>query len=130
VAFTWNGERADNYDIYVKQIGSENNPPMRLTKNPAPEIFPAWSPDDKWIAFVRRQPQQNNSVIMLIPPLGGPERKLTEISVAYNLTLSWTPDAKWLVYCTQDSPNERNWRAPTADNICDQVHWHGQRCVG
>jgi serine/threonine protein kinase len=48
VAFAWNGEQADNRDIYVKQIGSAG-PPMRLTPSTAAEASPAWSPDDRWI---------------------------------------------------------------------------------
>jgi eukaryotic-like serine/threonine-protein kinase len=43
VAFTWKGEKADNYDIYVKLIGAGS--PLRLTTSPEPEYCPAWSPD-------------------------------------------------------------------------------------
>ena len=82
MAFVWNGEKEDNYDIYVKQIGSAG-PPMRLTTSPAAESSPAWSPDDRWIAFMRRQ--QGNVAVMLIPPLGGPERKLTEMIGAWEV---------------------------------------------
>ena len=98
VAFTWNGEKEDNFDIYVKQIGSTGTP-MRLTTSPAEEFSPAWSPDDRWIAFVRQQ--QGNVAIMLIPPLGGQERKLTEMISAAGLC--WTPDAKWLAFSERDS---------------------------
>lgn len=38
---------------------------------------------------------------MLIPPLGGPERKLTEMRVIRGV--SWTPDAKWLAFSGPDS---------------------------
>jgi Tol biopolymer transport system component len=33
VAFDWDGEKQDNRDIYVKQVGVE--PPYRLTNDPA-----------------------------------------------------------------------------------------------
>ena len=42
VAFSWNGEKQDNYDIYVKQIGSTE--PDRLTTDPAEDVSPAFSP--------------------------------------------------------------------------------------
>ncbi len=105
VAFSWNGEKEDNYDIYVKQIGG-SGPPVRLTTDPAAEYCPAWSPDDRWIAFVRQQP--DNVAIMLMPSLGGPQRKLTEIAQMgdlwlFPLQLSWTPDAKWLAFSAGDS---------------------------
>lgn len=66
VAFSWNGEKADNRDIYVKMIGSSEL--HRLTTDPAPDSFPAWSPDGRRIAFVRR------GAIHSISPLGGPDR--------------------------------------------------------
>ena len=94
VAFCWNGERQDNFDIYVKLIGL--GPPVRLTKDPAADISPAWSPDGRWIAFFR-----NNAGLFLIPALGGQERKLVEIKQTngYSLgaCLSWFPDSRWIV---------------------------------
>jgi Tol biopolymer transport system component len=99
VAFGWNGDKEDNFDIYLKQIGGSGTP-LRLTTDPAWEGYPAWSPDDHWIAFERQQ--KDNSAVLLIPSLGGPERKLTEIARASYL--SWTPDAKWLAFGAQDSP--------------------------
>ena len=41
LAFAWDGEKQDNGDIYVKQIGLE--PPYRLTNDPAMDYSPAWS---------------------------------------------------------------------------------------
>jgi len=99
VAFRWNGDKEDNYDIYVKQIGGSGTP-VRLTTDPAVDSNPAWSPDDRSIAFVRQQTA--NVAILLIPSVGGPERKLTEIARVSQL--SWTPDAKWLAFSEQDSP--------------------------
>jgi serine/threonine protein kinase len=99
VAFVWNGEKQDNFDIYVKRIGG-SGPPVRLTTDPAPEFGPAWSPDDHWIAFERQQ--KGNVAVLLMPSEGGPGRKLTGIAAAS--VLSWTPDAKWLAFSQQDSP--------------------------
>jgi hypothetical protein len=42
VAFAWEGETQDNFDIYVKQVGG--GPPFRLTSDPAPDISPAGRP--------------------------------------------------------------------------------------
>lgn len=75
VAFAWDGERGDNFDIYVKLV--EAGTPHRLTTHPAHDAFPAWSPDRSLIAF--RRHTQESSAIYLIPSLSGPERKLAEI---------------------------------------------------
>jgi serine/threonine protein kinase len=99
VAFVWNGEKQDNWDIYVKQIGVE--PPYRLTNDPAADFSPTWSPDGRLIAFVRDLPP-GKTAIMVIPQRGGSERILAEINgslrvLPYDQLLSWTPDSKWLV---------------------------------
>ena len=43
VAFSWNGEKQDNADIYIKLIGSPNY--VRLTTDPADDIrlFAGWT---------------------------------------------------------------------------------------
>ncbi|MGC2185531.1 MAG: protein kinase [Terriglobales bacterium] len=52
IAFTWDGEKRENADIYVKLIGT-SSPPLRLTTDPAADFSPAWSPDGRFIAFLR-----------------------------------------------------------------------------
>jgi len=61
VAFTWNGEKQDNLDIYVKLIGTAG-PPLRLTSNPAPDFSPAWSPDGRFVAFLRLGPDGTSAL--------------------------------------------------------------------
>ena len=102
VAFAWNGEKQDNWDIYVKQIGVE--PPYRLTNDPAVDYSPAWSPDGRLIAFLR-DVSPGKTAIMLIPQRGGSERTLAEVNgsleyVSDGPFLSWTPDSKWLIGAT------------------------------
>jgi hypothetical protein len=99
VAFSWNGEKQDNFDIYVKLIGTD---PLRLTTNRAADSSPTWSPDGRWIAFVRTQ--RDRYSICLISPLGGPEvelvqaRLLDESLALGQRKLAWSPDSKWLAY--------------------------------
>jgi Tol biopolymer transport system component len=100
VAFAWDGEKQDNWDIYVKQIGVE--PPFRLTNDPAMDYSPTWSPDGRFIAFLR-EISLDKSAIVLAPQRGGQERVLGEINAVlggwsfYGPYLSWTPDSKWLI---------------------------------
>ncbi|MCC6365603.1 MAG: PD40 domain-containing protein [Bryobacterales bacterium] len=95
-AFTWNGPASNNSDIYVQTAGSSE--PRRLTDHPDMDFSPAWSPDGKWIAFLRRTSTFETSA-RLIPGSGGPERKLGDLSLDLWLDatqLSWSPDGKWL----------------------------------
>ena len=90
VAFDWNSETEDNYDIYVKLVGETNA--LRLTTDPATEWGAAWSPDGKRIAFRRNQPGAPG--IWLVSPLGGAAQKLAELRTAGQMF--WSPDGKWL----------------------------------
>jgi len=98
VVFAWDGPRGGSHSLYVKLIGS--NDLLRLTSNAADEISPAWAPDGKRIAFVRSLGHGKRAV-MLISPLGGSERKLTEVSLddfgpEGHTVLAWTPDGRYL----------------------------------
>src|SRR2546422_6537024 len=96
IAFVWNGEKEDNSDIYVKQIGAER--PLRLTTNPASDTDPIWSPDGRYVAFLRQSAE--NGGVFLVPSLGGAERKLADVfpyrPVVIGNTLSYSPDGKLL----------------------------------
>jgi Tol biopolymer transport system component/serine/threonine protein kinase len=113
VAFAWNGEKQDNFDIYVKLIGA-SGPPLRLTTDPASDTYPAWSPDGRQIAF-RRTPRGGDDAtqyfaslspsgtVMVMPALGGPERKVADVPKSRCPSLSWTPDGQWLATPAIDS---------------------------
>ena len=107
VVFTWTGDRQNNQDIYVQMIGQRST--LRLTTDPRNDYNPVWSPDGRWIAFLRSEPPAPTGLrrreLRLIPPLGGVERKLADIQsqdfagrlfgdAAY---LAWSPDSTALI---------------------------------
>jgi Tol biopolymer transport system component len=96
VAFAWDGENGDNWDVYLKVIGSEKS--LRLTTDPSTDSSPAWSPDGRQLAFVRFSRKQR--AVLAIPALGGPERTLytaeDRVAVPRHHPLAWTPDGKFL----------------------------------
>jgi len=97
-AFAWNGGAEDHTSIYVQAIGSAE--PKRLTTHVSPDFSPAWSPDGKVIAFLRRLAHQQIE-LLLIPSLGGVERKLADVKEQHYMDapgLSWSPDSKWLAF--------------------------------
>jgi len=109
VAFSWNGDRQDNADIYIKLIGPAT--PLRLTTDPRYDALPSWSPDGRWIAFLRLT-DDNKASLLLIAPTGGPERLLAEnldlmeSAPVRRETLSWSPDGKWIAVPIKGSPME------------------------
>jgi Tol biopolymer transport system component/DNA-binding winged helix-turn-helix (wHTH) protein len=98
VAFSWNGEKQDNFDIYIKLIDS--SAPHRLTTDLAEDVSPAWSPDGRTLAFLRWMGHGRNE-LRLIPALGGPERKLADTLILdlglLRLPIAWSPDGRWIV---------------------------------
>jgi Tol biopolymer transport system component/predicted Ser/Thr protein kinase len=99
VAFTWSGPARDNADVYVQQIGAGS--PLRLTTDAANDYAPAWSPDGRAIAFLRQGTDPRHSELRLVPPLGGPERKIADIRphaiFLRPVTLGWCPDSSCIV---------------------------------
>jgi Tol biopolymer transport system component/DNA-binding winged helix-turn-helix (wHTH) protein len=104
MAFGWTGEQDAKWEIYVKQIGAPGNP-LKLTTSPVGvywgAIDPVWSPDDRWIAY--RRNRADGADLMLVPPLGGPERRLADMSGTAEGP-GWTPDGKWVAIPQMDTP--------------------------
>jgi DNA-binding winged helix-turn-helix (wHTH) protein len=108
IAFSWDGENQDNFDIYVKRIGP--GAPVRLTTNPRPDLSPAWSPNGRTIAFLRL-PSNGKAEVWLIPSdADGPERLIAQVTAPDEVfsrmrCLSWSPDGEWLVVPDRTSAN-------------------------
>jgi Tol biopolymer transport system component/serine/threonine protein kinase len=111
IAFSWEvelGKGHDTYEghhIYVKLVGAGE--PLRLTSNPGDDIYPTWSPDGRYIAFVRQAGSDGG--IFMVPALGGPERRLQRWypQIDWWLTsLSWSPDGKLIAFPAADSLQE------------------------
>ena len=98
IAFAWDGGKNAQFSpraIYVKVIGADG-PPMRLTPAPEDTIYPVWTPDGKYVTFVRvpvrgREESERYEVIR-VPASGGPEQIIGETNTA----AAWSPDGKTL----------------------------------
>ena len=105
VAFAWNGEEQDNFDIWVQTIAG--GPPLRLTSHSADDFQPAWSPDGLLIAFVRGTQGGFGQVVgkaslFVIPSVGGPARAIGEVAGgSLSSKLTWTPESKALIVSDQ-----------------------------
>jgi Tol biopolymer transport system component len=98
----WDGDKGENVDIYVKSLNSDS--PLRVTTNPALDLFPAWSPDGQKLAFVRIVPSVKITVFMTSALGTSSERLLIDLKTAPD-SLSWSPDGKLIA--TSDSPSSQ-----------------------
>jgi Tol biopolymer transport system component len=116
VVFVWDGETGGNYDVYVRllDLGS----PVRLTTNPGHDLAPQWSPDDRFIAFLRVS-EQGTSVVV-IPALGGTERKIADLNMQFAWKSdaiqvnvgsgpAWSADGKEVIVTDQIAPNDSTY---------------------
>ncbi|MBS1857748.1 MAG: PD40 domain-containing protein [Acidobacteria bacterium] len=90
VAFAWNGERQENFDVYVKVVGDTSV--LRLTSDPGYDGLPAWSLDGRQIAFLSAR---SGGGIYVVSPIGGPERKVADFGASFDFC--WTADGKGLL---------------------------------
>jgi Tol biopolymer transport system component/predicted Ser/Thr protein kinase len=100
-AFSWNGPRQDNFDIYVKLVDA--GVPVRLTTNPLVDNNPVWSHDGSFIAFVREneiKPDVMPREIFVIPSIGGREQKIIEYhpGLTGHPSISWAKDDKSIYF--------------------------------
>ncbi len=99
VAFIWSGGVQGHLNVYAKVIGTET--PLQLTNTMLYEFSPAWSPDGGQIAFARAL-----EGIFVVPALGGPERKLTDIGRRSSPDLAWSPRGDYIVFSDRTTAEE------------------------
>ncbi len=72
LAFVWNGDQQSNFDIYVRMV--DDTATLRLTTSAATDYNPIWSPDGRFIAFLRSQ-DGSKADILLIPSTGAQNQR-------------------------------------------------------
>jgi tricorn protease len=97
IAFSWANPKNNNYDIYIKAIGTGSH--QQFTDHPGFDSRPVWSPDGNYIAFLRFF--EGKRSIFHKPFLGGKEEELLNINLMSNF--SYSPDGKNLAFIDNDS---------------------------
>ena len=109
VAFVWRGPSRDDQEngrphIFVSRIGAET--PRRLTNSEWWETAPVWSPDGKYIAFLRAAKQPEDCGIYIASAQGGSERLVYKTDIRNSTKeIDWSPDGTYLVFAERKSPD-------------------------
>jgi Tol biopolymer transport system component len=101
IVYLWDGPKGNHLDIYKRPLG--DGAPVRLTTGLHEDFAPAWSPDGSTIAFLRHGSATDD--VMLIPAIGGAERKVGEIAKSRGglYGLAWKKDSQSLI--VSDAPS-------------------------
>src|SRR4030042_1152648 len=98
LAFSANLGNPNDFEVYL--IGLDGSGLVNLTKSPARDTNPLWSPDGRRIAFAsEREP----AGFYVMNPDGSDVGLLTDQRVTCNMpeeTVAWSPDGKWLSFVT------------------------------
>ncbi len=132
IAFVWDGGRMErSFDIFVRDLNGGD--PQAITKTPASEGSPTWSPDGQRLAYLRYDAGEQSGVFIK-RLAGGPEIRLTPtipLSNIFARHLDWAPDGRYLALSDQqegrfhiflvsaETGERRRLTSPPADSLGD-----------
>ena len=122
VAYAWRGPAAADSDLYIEVVDSGRL--LRLTRDPADDLSPAWSPDGRRIAFLREKSPGGEVDLMVVPAPAGPERRLATLPSqdASAASVSWAAGGARLVF-SSGSLAEGPLRIGLVDVESGAVEW-------
>jgi serine/threonine protein kinase/Tol biopolymer transport system component len=92
-SFAYSSAARGSWDIYVQRVGGRN--PVVVAGDPArDEVWPAFSPDGKQIAFSLR----NTGGIFVVGSTGESVRRVTDVGS----NPAWSPDGRKIAFCSEE----------------------------
>jgi len=89
------GSNATQRDIWMYDLS--RNVRTRLTFHRKPEIYPAWSPDGKLVAYARITALANAGDLRVVDARGGGDRLVAHSDSVQLAPDDWTPDGRFIL---------------------------------
>ena len=83
-------------DIWTLDLTTPDAQPVDISQRAADDLYAAWSPDGKWIAFTSYYREDKMPQLFIMSPTGYPQTRLS-LGVAESYA-SWTPGANFFLY--------------------------------
>jgi len=101
---------SDQYrsELWLAGTGESADPPRKLTQGPR-DRSPLYSPDGRWLAFLRSDPADSPAQLWLLPVDGGEPRRITD-HVLSAADPAWSPGSDRIAYVSR-VPEQGRYRA-------------------
>ena len=110
VVVTTRDVEEDRHASHIELVELAGGARRRLTHGPA-DRSPRWSPDEKWLAFLRAA--DGPAQVWLLPAAGGEPQALTDFALGV-AELAWSPDSARVAVAVPTVPEEHEPTAPVA----------------
>ena len=95
-----------NYDTSIWSVSTGGSDEPRKLTSGTRDSSPRWSPDGKFLAFVRSAETAGSSAqIYLLPTSGGEAFQLTNVARGAGGPV-WSPDGKWIAFGSSANPED------------------------
>jgi dipeptidyl aminopeptidase/acylaminoacyl peptidase len=110
-------EKKDGYDTSIWSVATNGNEPPRRLTDSKHDSSPRWSPDGKWLVFVRTPDpaptpagagpggRPSSPQLYMLPMNGGESWKFTDLPRGAGNPL-WSPDGKMIAFSSDTSPED------------------------
>jgi dipeptidyl aminopeptidase/acylaminoacyl peptidase len=116
-----------NYDLY--RVSASGGAPVQLTRNPAADGGPRFSPDGKWLLYrAQRKPgyEADRWELMLMDAAGQqPPRSLTASFDGNPESYVWSADGNQVYFSAQDGPRFALYAVSATDGLWRKI-WGGR----